>query len=100
MMIPDFEPCEAAEAEERQAYRRSLWVVVGTLVMAFIALLIFAFFTGCAALPSPTDAEVVAEYEGRQLACVAEAGTREEADRCRCAVKAAYHRDCYYDGGR
>lgn len=56
------------------------------------------FWPACAASPSPSQQAVIAEYEGRQLACVAEAGTRQESDECRCAVRAQFHRDC--DGGR
>lgn len=65
--------------------RHLFWAVVGTQ------------WACGAGLPSPSDQAIVAEYEAAQLACVAEAGTRDDADACRRSVKAQYHRPI--DGG-
>lgn len=37
---------------------------------------------------------IVSPYEAEQSACVAEAGTREAADACRCRVKAKFGNPC------
>ena len=57
----------------------------------------------CLPSPSPSQQAVIAEYEAEQMACVLEAGTKVDADRCRCAVHEKYGRPCVFvsleDGG-
>lgn len=52
-----------------------------------IPLLLALAFAGC-------TPPVVSPYKAQQSACVAEAGTREEADACRCRVKARFGNPC------
>ena len=63
-------------------------MVVGST--GFFGLLAYA----CASLPSPSQQAVIAGYEAEQLACVMEAGTKLDADRCRCAVHQKYGGGC------
>jgi len=57
----------------------------------------------CARVWSPQDAQLVADDTAAQLACVQDASTREEGERCQCAVRDRYpgpRCDGGYDGGR
>ena len=71
--------------------------------MRWVLLLIaLALASGCKPVPSPSDEVVIAEYEAEQMSCVLEAGTKLDADRCRCAVHEKYGRPCVWvnlDGG-
>jgi len=53
-----------------------------------IPLTLACALVACAQPPS------VSAYEAQQRACVADAGTREAADECRCAVKAKFGNPC------
>lgn len=67
-----------------------------TPILPLLTLGIFAVLLmhGCgASVPTPAQQAVVLRYEAEQLACVADAGTKEEADACRDKVKAAYGRN-------
>lgn len=56
------------------------------LTLALTCWAIAACIACGAALTSP--------YAAQQIACVSEAGTRAEANACRCAVKAQYGNPC------
>ena len=63
-----------------------------------LAVVVSLFFPACSpAVPSPSDEAQVAAYTAEQMACVAEAGAKYEAERCVCQVRVRYGRDC--DGG-
>ena len=73
-----------------------LWAGIAALggVVAMLLAAIITCETGCA---NPTPAAEVnaanaASYEAEQLACVADAASREQADKCRDDVKRRYNR--------
>ena len=66
--------------------RRSIWFAV--VMMAGLAV---AY--GCGTL-------IASPYEAQQAACVEEAGTRAQADACRCRVKANLGNPCDAGGDR
>lgn len=75
-------------------------IVSGLLVLVLLA---GASLLGACVHPwSPNEAQLVAQDTAEQLACVNDAGTREEAERCQCAVRARYpgpQCDASADGG-
>ena len=81
-------------------------VVIACVILAAVAAVVIVMLAlnGCGLPPgAPLDA---AAYEAEQMACIADAGTADEANQCRCAVQARYGRDCsayvplrLYDGG-
>lgn len=75
----------------------------GVAVVATIGALVALMHacTGCGGSESDQharNAERAALYEAQQMACVANASTKEESRTCRCAVRASYGRPCT-DGG-
>lgn len=50
-----------------------------------------------AALLSACGSIIASPYSAQQIACVEDAGTRAEADACRCRVRAKFGNPC--DGG-
>ena len=68
-------------------------VLVG-VPLATLVVLAIAWLVGCAAAQPAID---VTSYENEQFACIQEAGTRAEADKCRAAVQAKYGRIRYWD---
>ena len=61
--------------------------------------LLFLLVAGsaCADSVPPSAAATIADYSTAELACVADAGSRAEANACVCQVRANYGRPC--DGG-
>lgn len=97
-MVPEYEPNDQAREEEKKAIHSAILIIVALLLLGGLAALAI-YLVGCASFPSPSDQAAVTAYEAEQLACVAEAGTQLEADRCRCAVHEKYGRPCTMDGG-
>lgn len=73
-------------------------IVLWFVFAAVLGCLLFSFCHCSPGLPSPSDTAQVAAYEAEQLACIAEAGDKADADMCRNTVKAKYGRP--YDAGR
>lgn len=71
-----------------------------SLVMAVaLAVLAAKSLIGCGGAAAPALSATA--YEAEQLACIVEAGTKQAADDCRCAIQARYGRVCTMtlDGG-
>lgn len=83
--------------------RSELFIALVVLAGVGAGVSVLLALDGC--LP-PAPSLDAASYGAAQLACVAEAGTKQEADECRCLVQARYGRKCTgyvalskYDGG-
>lgn len=76
------------------------WVDVCCCLALLGALFILAHQCTACTPVAGENARTAGDYEAAQLACVDHAKTREEADACRCTVKAQYGRPCADGGAR